>query len=255
MTNIIAHRGASFDAPENTLPSFELAWQQGADGIEGDFMLTADGEIICFHDVETKRLAGQPGVVQEMTLTELQALDVGRWKGERWTLTRIPTLRQVLEVIPPGKKFVVELKDGPEIVEPFGRVLADSSLDPNDVLVITLVDETAAECRRLLPHIKRHWLSGYKQDDAGRWHPTAQEIIATVQRVGAAGFGSLAQPNHFDAAFVDDLRSAGIDEFHVWTVDDPVVAWFYYDLGAWGITTNRPHFIREHLQQLDSEQR
>jgi len=249
MPHIIAHRGASFDAPENTLPSFQLAWEQSADGIEGDFMLTADGEIICFHDVETQRLAGQAGIIKELTLAQLQTLDVGRWKGEHWTGTRIPTLREVLGVIPAGKKFVVELKDGPEIVEPFGRILAASSLDPADLLVITLIEETAAECRRQLPHLKQHWLSGYKQDDRGEWRPDAGEVIAAVKRLGAAGFGSFAQPNHFDAAFVAQLRVAGIDEFHVWTVDDPDVARFYYDLGAWGITTNRPQYIREHLQR------
>lgn len=249
MTNIIAHRGASFDAPENTLPSFQLAWEQGADGIEGDFMLTADGEIICFHDLDTQRLAGQSGVVKDLALAQLQSLDVGRWKGQRWSGTRIPTLREVFDAIPAGKKFVVELKDGPQIVEPFGRILAASSFNPADLLVITLVDETAAECRRRLPHLKQHWLSGYKRDDRGDWRPNASEVIATVERVGALGFGSFGQPDHFDAAFVAALRAAGIDEFHVWTVDDPAVARFYWDLGAWGITTNRPQFIREHLQR------
>ncbi|MGD9632389.1 MAG: glycerophosphodiester phosphodiesterase family protein [Pirellulales bacterium] len=249
MSVLIAHRGASFDAPENTLPSFQLAWEQDADGIEGDFMLTADGEIVSFHDTDTQRLAGEPGLVKESTLAELRALDVGRWKGGRWALTRIPTLREVLEGIPAGKKLVAELKDGPEIVEPFGRVIEASTFNPDDLLIITLVDETAAECRRQLPRWKRHWLSGYKQDDGGRWRPDADEVIATIERVGAAGFGSLAKPDHFDGAFVDRLRTAGIAEFHVWTVDDPEVARFYERLGAWGITTNRPRFIREHLEQ------
>jgi len=67
--------------------------------------------------------------------------------------------------------------------------------------------------------------------------------------VGAAGFGSLASPEHFDAAFVEQLRVVGIDEFHVWTVDDPEVARFYAELGAWGITTNRPALIRKELDR------
>ena len=54
---IVAHRGASHDAPENTLPAFELAWKQGADAIEGDFLLTKDNKIVCIHDGSTKRLA------------------------------------------------------------------------------------------------------------------------------------------------------------------------------------------------------
>jgi glycerophosphoryl diester phosphodiesterase len=73
------------------------------------------------------------------------------------------------------------------------------------------------------------------------------EVIATIQRVGAAGFGSQSNPEHFDAEFVRQLQAAGIDQFHVWTVDDPEVARFYERLGACGITTNRPGFMRAEL--------
>jgi glycerophosphoryl diester phosphodiesterase len=247
MSFIIAHRGASFDAPENTLSAFRLAWVQGADGIEGDFMLTADGQIVCFHDLDTQRLAGEKHIIKESTLAELRSLDVGRWKGDKWRGEQIAPFEEVLTVIPSGKKFVVELKDGPEIVEPLAAVLAMSAIASDDLLIISLVDETIAECRRQLPHVQWHWLSGYKRDNNNQWRPTADEVIATIERVGAAGFGSLALPEHFDADFVGKLRAAGIDEFHVWTVDDPEVARFYAQLGAWGITTNRPDFIRKEL--------
>ncbi len=249
MSYIIAHRGASFDAPENTLAAFRLAWEQGADGIEGDFMLSADGQIVCFHDLDTQRLAGEKHIIKESTFAKLQSLDIGRWKGDRWRGERIPTLAEVLAEIPAGKKFVAELKEGPEIVEPFADVLATSTLDCEDTLIISLVDETVAECKRQLPLLKLHWLSNYKRDEHSDWRPTAAEVIATIKRVGAAGFGSLASPEHFDAAFVEQLRAAGIDEFHVWTVDDPDEARFYAGLGAWGITTNRPSLIREELER------
>lgn len=248
MATIIAHRGASFDAPENTLAAFRLAWEQEADGIEGDFMLTADGRIVCFHDVDAKRIAGAPLVVKETSLARLAQLDVGRWKGDRWNGERIATLAEVLEVIPAGKRFVIELKDGPEIVEPLARILTESKIPAEKLLIISLIDATIAECKRQLPHVSWHWLSGYKQDDHGAWRPTADEVIATIQELGATGFGSLAKPDHFDAAFVEKLRAAGIPEFHVWTVDDPDVARFYAGLGAWGITTNRPAFIRAALR-------
>ena len=67
-TDLIAHRGASHDAPENTLAAFRLAWEQGADGIEGDFRLSRDGEIICLHDATTRRTAGIDLVVADATL-------------------------------------------------------------------------------------------------------------------------------------------------------------------------------------------
>ncbi len=249
MTYTIAHRGASFDAPENTLAAFRLAWDQGADGIEGDFMLSADGQVVCFHDVDTQRLAGVAHVVKETPSTELATLDVGAWKGDRWRGERIPSLADVVAVIPAGKKFVIELKDGPEIVEPLAKVLASTTIAAEDMLLISLVDETVAECTRQLPNFKRHWLSGYERDRSGRWRPTADEAVVRIERVGACGFGSLALPEHFDASFVRKLRDAGVNEFHVWTVDDPEVARFYARLGAWGITTNRPQLIRAELER------
>ncbi len=112
---VVAHRGASHDAPENTLPAFRLAWEQGADAIEGDFFLTKDGHIVCTHDRMTGRL--NPGKVKlqvaDSTLAELQALDVGSWKGETWRGERMPTLAEVFATVPAGKRILIEVKCGP----------------------------------------------------------------------------------------------------------------------------------------------
>lgn len=82
---IVAHRGASKEAPENTIPAFTLAWKQGADAVEGDFHLTADGYIVCIHDKDTKRVADRKLVVAESSLEDLRKLDVKE--------TVIPTMR------------------------------------------------------------------------------------------------------------------------------------------------------------------
>src|SRR5271170_7325637 len=89
---VIAHRGASYDAPENTLAAFRLAWQQGADGIEGDFYLTDDGEIVCLHDSDTGRTGDRKLSVGQSTLAQLRTVDVGVSKGEKFRGERIPTL-------------------------------------------------------------------------------------------------------------------------------------------------------------------
>ena len=87
---IIAHRGASHEAPENTLAAFRLAWEEQADGIEGDFYLTSDGQIVCIHDKTTKRVAPkQPELtVAKSTLKQLRSLDVGSWKNPRYAAER-----------------------------------------------------------------------------------------------------------------------------------------------------------------------
>ncbi len=100
---VIAHRGASFNAPENTLAAFRLAWQQGADGIEGDFYLTDDGEIVCLHDSDTGRTGDRKLSVGQSTLEQLRTVDVGISKGEKFRGERIPTLAEVLAVVPAGQ--------------------------------------------------------------------------------------------------------------------------------------------------------
>ncbi|NJL18973.1 MAG: hypothetical protein HC901_01285 [Bdellovibrionaceae bacterium] len=91
---LIAHRGASHQAPENTLPAFRMAWQEEADGIETDIHLTRDGRLACIHDADTQRITGTNLVVAESTFTELQALDAGSWKGPQWTAPASPRWRR-----------------------------------------------------------------------------------------------------------------------------------------------------------------
>ena len=133
---IVAHRGASDAAPENTLAAFRLAWKLGADLIEGDFYLTTDGHIVTIHDKTTKRTAGKDLPVAQSTLAELRQLDVGVWKAPQYRGQRIPTLAEVLAVVPPGKKILIEIKCGPEIVPQLKTELAQSSLKPAQTIVI-----------------------------------------------------------------------------------------------------------------------
>ena len=113
--NIVAHRGASYDAPENTVASMKLAFEQGADGVEADFYLTSAGHIICCHVKDTERTAGVKHVIVETSLEVLRKLDVGSWKNEKYRGEKMPTFAEIAETIPDGKKFIIELKVGPEI--------------------------------------------------------------------------------------------------------------------------------------------
>src|ERR1043166_5558960 len=80
---IIAHRGASHDAPENTLASFRLGWDQDCDANELDMWLTRDNQIVVMHDSTTKRTTGVVTNIADLTLAELRQMDAGRWKGTR----------------------------------------------------------------------------------------------------------------------------------------------------------------------------
>ncbi|MEX2316433.1 MAG: glycerophosphodiester phosphodiesterase family protein [Pirellulales bacterium] len=248
---LIAHRGASFDAPENTLAAFRIAWQQGADGIETDVRLSADGRIVCFHDEDTKRVSGSQAVgviVRDTSYGDLAALDVGAWKGRAWRGETVPALDEVLAIVPGDKRVVIEMKTGPEIVGPLADVLSRAPLSPEQVLLISFDEDVITACGQQMPQFKRHLLADYRQQNDGAWTPSVDDVIERVRRSHANGFGSQNQPAHFDDSFVARLKAAGIGEFHVWTVDDVETARFYQRLGAWAITTNRPGQLRAALE-------
>ena len=111
-SKVFAHRGASQYAPENTLEAFRLAMEQGAEGIELDVHLSADGELVVIHDETLERTTNGTGLVKEHTLAQLQALRADNHM-EGFEAAHIPTLRQVLELVRPGDMQVnIELKTG-----------------------------------------------------------------------------------------------------------------------------------------------
>ena len=241
---IVAHRGASHDAPENTLPAFKLAWDQGADAIEGDFRLTKDGAIVCLHDADTARVADQKLVVQEATLAELRALDIGRWRGAKWAGTRIPTLAEVLATVPAGKRIYLEVKGGPAMVAPLLAEVTKSGLAPAQVVIIAFDAAVIRAAKAAEPAVAAYWLTGFKRDPAGALTPTLEAVLATLKDCGADGLNA-------DGQTVPEAVARGVQaaaySFHVWTVDDAPTA---RRLAAWGaasLTTNRPAPLRRAL--------
>src|SRR5262245_27030179 len=109
---IIAHRGASHEAPENTLAAIHLAWEQQADAVEIDVRLSQGNRLVVLHDGTTAKTAGVNKPVHRQTLAELLQLDVGRWKGPRWAGQRVPILAEALDSVPGGKRLFVEIKCG-----------------------------------------------------------------------------------------------------------------------------------------------
>ncbi|MFN3191942.1 MAG: glycerophosphodiester phosphodiesterase [Aureliella sp.] len=245
---IVAHRGASHDAPENTLAAFKLAWRNGADAIEGDFYLSSDGQVICIHDKDTERTApGQRKCLVAKTLAdELRRLDVGSWKNPRFKRERIPTLAEVLATVPSGKKILIEIKCGPEIVPALKTVLDESDLDTSQIIVISFSQEVVAAARRSLPGCKANWLTSYQFGEDGSVSPSLNQVIQRLRDSGATGLGTKGDRRVVDSGFVNAVRNAGF-EFHVWTVNEPRDAEYFRQLGVDSITTDRPKLIREEL--------
>jgi len=243
---LIAHRGASHEAPENTLASFKLAWQQGADGIEADFRLTRDGRVVCLHDPATGRTAGVDLTVDEASFDELRQLDVGGWKGPGWEGERIPSLEEVLAQLPPGKRFFIELKSGPEIIAPLGKTLAESPVPYEQLRLLAFDWKLAASLKEQLPGIRVCLNVDYRWSLRRFALDTSREKLrAILEQCRADGLSSQAHAL-LDAQFIAGLHQRG-KEVHVWTVDSVRSANHYRDMGVDSIMTNRPGLLRSLL--------
>lgn len=241
---IVAHRGASFDAPENTLSAFNLAWAQGSDGVEGDFYLTRDQQIVCIHDRGTKRTTGVERSVEDSTLAELRQLEYGSWKAEKWKGEKIPTFRDVFMSIPEGGLFVIELKSKAKIVPVLASQLKSLHAGKIRLLIISFDKATVAACHAQIPDVRTHWLTSFKKDtESGTYHPSAEEIAKVVNESGADGVGMKGNRQVIDETFIKQLNEGGCKEFHVWTVDQLKDAAYFKNLGAFGVTTNKPALI------------
>ena len=245
---IIAHRGASHDAPENTLAAARLAWSQGADALECDVQLTREGELAVFHDDDTGRLApGAPArAVAELTLEELQALDIGAWKDPQFAGERAPTLGALLALVPAGRRIFIELKNGPEAVPGLVRALARSTLAPAQVVVISFHLEAVRAAKRALPRCEGCWI--LERAAQARGNPSAASLDAIIAQARAAGLDGLDLEAEWpvDRTLAATVRAAKL-KLYVWTVDDSARARDVARAGVDGITTNRPGWLRERL--------
>ncbi|MBK7318057.1 glycerophosphodiester phosphodiesterase family protein [Candidatus Villigracilis affinis] len=106
---IFAHRGDLTYAPENTLPSFQQALQKGADGVELDAKLTADGQVIVIHDMTVDRTTTGKGRVASFKLDDIRKLDAGKWFDEKFNGTKVPMLAEVFELVGKDKLINIEL--------------------------------------------------------------------------------------------------------------------------------------------------
>lgn len=151
---ILAHRGARTQAPENTLAAFRLAFEQGADGIELDVRLAADGEVVVFHDETLQRITGVPGRVNRRTLAELKSLDAGVHFSPEFRGERIPTLREVFSSLDSRLVYDIELTDYHDLFGPLAervvRLVKEFRLEER-VLVTSFNPAALRAVRRIAP--------------------------------------------------------------------------------------------------------
>lgn len=225
MTAVWAHRGASGYAPENTLAAFALAIEQGADGVELDVHLSADGEVVVCHDATVERTTSGTGRIADLTLAELQAFDAGG--GER-----IPLLAEVFELLRPSGLLVnVELKTDQEGDEGIEQAVLD-------VIVAAGFDE-----RTILSSFNHHSLK--QAQKLAPEMPVGLLYVENLWEPGEYGsrFGAQALHPYFPTlampGVVADAHARGL-RVHPWTVNDQVAMAWQCELGVDAIITNFP---------------
>ncbi len=228
-TLIIGHRGASADAVENTLAAFELARAQGAEGIEFDVQLSADGWPVVMHDGDVARTTNGQGKVSELKLADLKALTVG-------TDQQVPTLAEVFETLGPDFLYNVELKDYGLRDSGLATAVADCIGQfgyHQQALVSSFNPIIVRRARqRLAPETGVALIRYQAQMKAGHW---------LVEAAADHPHYSLVNTDYMSWAHENNLR------VNVWTVDDPAEAQRLLDLGIHGLITNKPGFMREQL--------
>ena len=237
---LIAHRGDSADAPENTLPAYRMAVERGF-GFECDIYLSKDGRVFTFHDKDLKRTTGGANTNKcaDVMWDEISRLDVGnwgQWKDSRFKGTRPALLEELLELARDGRWIFVEVKPGPEIV-PFIRDVfaAQSNATPNNTLFISFNDETCKALKAHMPEYKTLWLVWPK----GKAYATAEGVVGKLKELGVDGVDCGWKPGIVTAEYVKAIREAGF-EFHVWTVDDLPNAVEAFRRGVQTVSTDCP---------------
>ncbi|RYD18038.1 MAG: glycerophosphodiester phosphodiesterase, partial [Verrucomicrobiaceae bacterium] len=187
---IIAHRGASEDAPENTLASIREGWKQQADGAEFDIRMTKDGKIVLMHDDTTLRTTDQNLMVKDHSLEELRKLDAGSWKGDTWKGEPIPLLEDVMKELPVGKIYYIEIKSGPEILPELARIIRASGKETDLLRIIAFDFDTLVESRKLIPEVKTLWIVNGKKDPV-TGKKVYPDLADLAEKAAAAGIDGL----------------------------------------------------------------
>ena len=244
---IIAHRGASHDAPENTLSSVNLAWERDADAVEIDVYLSKDRRVVTYHDKTTERIGGRKRATEDQTLAELRQLDVGSWKDPKYTGEKIPTLEQILETVPDKKRLFIEIKSDERIIPVIVPLLKTWKHSKDRAVVIAFSYDVAEGIKASLPDLPVYWLVAFEQSkDTGQWSPDVEHVVQKSRAAKVDGINVNAC-DFVDTQMIKQVRKAGLG-FFVWTVNEPEIAHRMVRLGVDGITTDRPKWLKDRIQ-------
>ena len=237
---IIAHRGESFDAPENTLASINLAWERNDNAVEIDIQLTKDKKIVVIHDKNTYRLAGRFKKVLAQTLKDLQLLDIGKHKGKKWEGENIPTFQEVLKTLPQNKYLFIEIKSSGEIIQYLKDILDHSLIDPKFIKFIAFNKNTLVKLKAEFPWHDCYWI--YKRILFSK-RINISKIIEQCKDAGLDGLDLRADTLNNESE-ARQIKNAGLD-LYTWTVNTFNETKKFYEWGFDGITSDKAKMLQD----------
>lgn len=245
---IIAHRGESYIAPENSLSAISLAWKNGAKAVEIDVHLTADGEIVVIHDSHTGRAGDAKHIIAKSSLKKIKSVDIGKKKAPEYLGEKIPTLQEVIKTIPIDGKLIIELKCGEEIIYTLSEQLKISGLKDEQLEIISFDLKTLSLTKKFMPQYKMLWLL-----DLDYFWPhwlvriNRPRIIEKLKANNIDGL-NVWTGNFLNKSFVDFFKNEGY-LVYCWTVNDVFKAQKLIEIGVDGITTDRAAWLRDKLEK------
>jgi glycerophosphoryl diester phosphodiesterase len=241
---IIAHRGESYDAPENTIGAINLAWERGAAAVEVDVHMTSDKQICVIHDYDTFRTTGKRLMVKETPMTELQKPDAGIWKNPSWANQRIPSLKEVLATVPSHGKIIIEIKSLDIPGDNLCKVISDSHLRNEQVEIIAFSLKTITKLKKELPQYKMLWLV----ESRPRLLVLSMRTDSLIRKAHKSGLDgiNIGDSRYLTHKLISRLKSAGL-LVYTWTVNNPVRARELASYGVDAITTDRAAWMQHEM--------
>jgi len=231
----IGHRGASFPAPENTIASAKLAWKLGADAVEIDIHLSKDNKVMVIHDGNTRKTSGKYFKISETNSSVLRTLDVGSFKDEKYKGEKIPFLEEIINIIPPGKKLVIEIKSNKKVI-PWMKKVIEKCGKTDQLVFICFNWDTIIETKQAFPHNDCYWLCG-----------TKSKLLKKTQKVSKFGLkGVDVKYSAIDREVMEQANKHGLNVI-AYTVNKPKEAKRLIELGVKGITTDRPAWLKTQI--------
>jgi len=236
---VVAHRGASGQAPENTLAAYRLALAQGARAAETDVFLTADGHVVALHDRTLDRTTDGTGAVADHTLAQLRSLDAGSWFDPGFAGEGVPTLGELLDLTRDAAVLCVEIKAGDGIVAAIAEQL-DARAMRDQVVIFSFDADAVGQAGVVLPDVPSLLLAS--RSGSPRIYDPGVIDQALLLAADALGFNHQA----LTQSLVDGAHAAGLAVF-TYTVNKQADLMRVRELGVDGVITDWPERVADWL--------